>query len=54
MDFKKVRAQSDTEALKIRYSNQHIYEKNKPKENISSLIYNTAERIRYEFIGSKK
>ena len=46
------RVLSDSEALKIKYSNENILNKNQPSGTISKTIYNIAEKIRYEKIGS--
>ena len=51
-DFTKIRAETDSRALKIRYSNKKIYEKNLPTNSISKFLYNLSEKIRYEQIGS--
>ena len=51
-DYTKVRAETDSEALKLRYSNKKIYEKNLPKNYIAKSLYNLTEKIRYEKIGS--
>ena len=52
-DFSKLRAKSDSEALKFKYSDLSILEKNKPKNNAQNNLYNISEKIRYELIGSK-
>ena len=46
------RVLSDSEALKIKYSDDNILNKNQPNGTISKMIYNIAEKIRYEKIGS--
>ena len=46
------RVLSDSEALKIKYSDENILNKNQPNGTISRMIYNIAEKIRYEKIGS--
>jgi len=48
----KIRAQADAEALKIRYSNKEILKNNAPEGKISKQLYNIAEKIRCEKIGS--
>ena len=53
-DFTNIRAYADSEALKIKYSNNKIYQKNEPVGNLSKALYAIAERIRYEKIGSEK
>jgi len=51
-DYTKIRAETDSEALKLRYSNRKIYQKNLPKTSIAKSLYNLTEKIRYEKIGS--
>ena len=51
-DFVKIRAMSDTQALKIKHSNKNIYHKNLPRNAIGKTLYNLSEKIRYEKIGS--
>ena len=46
------RVTSDSEALKIKYSDENLLNKNLPSGTISRTIYNIAEKIRYEKIGS--
>ena len=46
------RVLSDSEALKIKYSDDNILNKNQPNGTIGRMIYNIAEKIRYEKIGS--
>ena len=46
------RVLADSEALKIKYSDENILNKNLPTGTISKTIYNIAEKIRYEKIGS--
>ncbi len=50
----KIRATADSEALRLKYSNNKIYENFKPKGEISEKLYNIAEKIRYEKIGSQE
>ena len=52
-DFIKLRAETDSAALKIRFSNEEIYKKNLPTNNSSRSLYNIAEKIRYELLGGK-
>ena len=52
IDYIKVRALADSEALKLRCSNKKIYNSFAPQGNISKLLYAVAEKIRYENIGS--
>jgi len=51
-DFTRVRAKADSEALKIKYSDKEIYLKNLPKKQNAKSLYDLAEKIRYEKIGS--
>ena len=46
------RVLSDSQALKIKHSDDNILNKNQPNGTISRMIYNIAEKIRYEKIGS--
>ena len=52
-DFIKLRAETDSAALKIRFSNEEIYKKNLPTNSSSRSLYNIAEKIRYELLGGK-
>tara|TARA_Y100000590_G_scaffold425773_1_gene534106 strand:- start:274 stop:2070 length:1797 start_codon:yes stop_codon:yes gene_type:complete len=52
-DFIKLRALSDSEALKRKFCNKEIYEKNKPKNISAKKMYELSEKIRYELLGSK-
>ncbi len=52
-DFIRLRAETDSYALKKKFSNDIIYRKNLPLNNSSRLLYNIAEKIRYEVLGSK-
>ncbi len=53
-DFSLIRAKADSEALRLKYSNNDIFEKYKPKGEMSKKLYKIAEKIRYEKIGSEK
>jgi len=53
-DFTNLRAFADSEALKIKYNNSKIYNKNAPKGSMAKALYAIAEKIRYEKIGSNK
>ena len=52
-DFIKARAEFDSSALKIRFSNENIYKKNLPSNSICKQLYSIAEKIRYESLGGK-
>jgi cobaltochelatase CobT len=52
-DFIKLRAETDSVALKKKFSNEAIYRKNLPANTSSRSLYNMAEKIRYEALGGK-
>tara|TARA_A100001011_G_scaffold204192_1_gene212474 strand:+ start:1892 stop:3694 length:1803 start_codon:yes stop_codon:yes gene_type:complete len=52
-DFIKLRAETDSEALKRKFSNKEIYKKNLPKNSSCKSLYDISERTRYELLGSK-
>ena len=52
-NFLNIRANLDTEALKIRYSDQNILINNSPKKRLEKNLYELSEKIRYEYLGSK-
>jgi len=52
-DYIKIRAETDSEALKLRHSDRKIYKNNLPKNMLRKSLYDLAEKIRYEKIGSK-
>ena len=49
----KLRAETDSEALKIKFSNKKILEKNIPSKPSCRSLYNISEKIRYELLGSE-
>jgi len=53
-DFTNLRAFADSQALKIKYNNTNIYNKNEPRGSMARTLYAIAEKIRYERIGSNK
>ena len=53
-DFTNLRAFADSEALKIKYTDNKIYLKNEPRGILAKALYSIAEKIRYEKIGSDK
>ncbi len=53
-DYKVYRAKADSEALRLRYSNIDIFNSYKPKGENAKKLYEIAEKIRYEKIGSDK
>ena len=52
-DFIKARAESDSSALKKKFSNENIYRNNLPKNSTCRSLYSIAEKIRYEQLGGK-
>jgi cobaltochelatase CobT len=52
-DLTKLRAESDSVALKKKFSNDVIYKKNLPSNTSSRSLYDIAEKIRYELLGGK-
>jgi len=52
-DFIKLRAETDSSALKKKFSSDTIYRKNLPSNTSSRSLYNIAEKIRYEVLGGK-
>ena len=52
-DFIRLRAETDSSALKKKFSNNIIYRKNLPSNTSSKSLYNIAEKIRYEALGGK-
>ena len=48
-----MRAETDSTALKKKFSNDLIYKKNLPSNTSSRSLYNIAEKIRYEALGGK-
>jgi len=52
-DFIKARAESDSSALKKKFSNNKIYKKNLPSNSSCKTLYSITEKIRYESLGAK-
>ena len=52
-DYIKLRAETDSEALKRKFSNKEIYKKNLPKNSSCKLLYDISEKFRYELLGKK-
>jgi len=52
-DYTKLRAETDSEALKRKFSNKEIYQKNLPKNSSCRTLYDISEKIRYEILGTK-
>jgi cobaltochelatase CobT len=53
-DFTNLRAYADSEALKIKYTDKKVYLKNQPQGSTAKILYEIAEKIRYEKIGSDR
>ena len=52
-DFIKARAESDSLALKKKFSNVDIFKKNSPSNSSCKSLYSITEKIRYESLGIK-
>ena len=52
-NFIKARAETDSTALKKKFSNDLIFKKNLPSNSSSRSLYTIAEKIRYETLGGK-
>ena len=52
-DFIRLRAETDSGALKKKFSNKVIFNKNLPNNPSCKSLYNIAEKIRYEVLGGK-
>ena len=52
-DFIRLRAESDSDALKKKFSNKEIFDKNLPNNPSCKSLYNIAEKIRYEVLGGQ-
>ena len=52
-DFVRLRAEADSEALRKKFSNKKIYQKYLPDNSSYKSLYDIAEKIRYEILGSK-
>ena len=50
-DFVRLRAETDSGALKKKFSNKEIFNKNLPNNSSCKSLYNIAEKIRYELLG---
>ncbi len=51
--FIKARAETDSKALKKKFSNENIFKKNLPSSSSCKSLYTITEKIRYEKLGSK-
>ena len=52
-DFIRLRAETDSGALKKKFSNKEIFNKNLPYNPSCKSLYSIAEKIRYEILGKK-
>ena len=52
-DFVKARAESDSSALKRKFSNEETYKKNLPSSSSCKSLYAVTEKTRYEALGIK-
>ena len=52
-DFTRLRAETDSGALKKKFSNNEIFKKNLPSNPSCKSLYNIAEKIRYEILGGR-
>ncbi|MDC1138620.1 cobalamin biosynthesis protein CobT, partial [Candidatus Pelagibacter sp.] len=52
-DFVRLRAETDSGALKKKFSNKEIFNKNLPRNPSCKSLYNIAEKIRFEVLGGK-
>ena len=52
-DFIRLRAETDSGALKKKFSNKEVFNKNLPNNHSCKSLYNIAEKIRYEVLGGK-
>ena len=52
-DFVRLRAETDSRALKKKFSNKKIYQNNLPNNISCRTLYEISEKIRYELLGTK-
>ena len=52
-EFVKLRAETDSKALKIKFSSKKIFEENIPSKPSCRTLYDISEKIRYELLGSE-
>ena len=52
-DFVRLRAETDSRALKKKFSNKKIYQNNLPNNTSCRALYDISEKIRYELLGTK-
>ena len=51
--FKKLRAETDSDALKKKFSDKKLLDKNNPKNPSCRTLYQFSEKVRYELLGSE-
>ncbi len=51
--FKKLRAETDSDALKKKFSDKKLLAKNNPKNPSCRTLYQFSEKVRYELLGSE-
>ncbi len=54
INYNQIRALADSKSLKLRFSNNEIFKSHAPEGTISKKLYEIAEKIRYEKVGSDK
>ena len=54
INFELTRAQADSESLKLRYSNSEILKNFEPDWEKAKRLYEIAEKIRYETLGTQE
>lgn len=52
INYNQIRALADSKSLRLRFSNNKVFKSHMPEGNISKKLYEIAEKIRYEKIGS--
>jgi len=52
-DFIRLRAEADSGALKKKFSNKEIFNKNLPHNPSCKSLYDIAEKVRYEVLGGR-
>jgi len=54
INYNQIRALADSESLRLRFSNEKTLKSYEPAGSISKKLYNIAEKIRYEKLGSDR
>ena len=54
INYNQIRALADSKSLKLRFSDNEIFKSHAPEGTISKKLYEIAEKIRYEKVGSDK